>query len=100
MVLCMMIAPKHPYTVAHMDGLMPGKDRDEESGEYVTTYSDERFLQAVDTLGPDVGTQAIADEVGCDRDTAYRRLRALEADGELESRKVGMARLWSLSDSE
>lgn len=78
---------------------MPGKDRDEDSGEYVATYSDEAFLSAVERLGPDVGTQAVTDEVGCDRDTAYRRLRALEKDGELESRKVGMARLWSIASS-
>jgi hypothetical protein len=91
---------KQPYTVAYMDATMPGKDRDDESGEYVTTYPDEAFLQAVDTLGPAVGTQAITDEVGCDRDTAYRRLRALEDEGKLESRKVGMARLWSVADSQ
>lgn len=100
MILCMVSSSKQPYMVEYMDATMPGKDRDEDSGEYVTSYSDEAFLQAVDTLGPDAGTQAITDEVGCDRDTAYRRLRALEADGKLESRKVGMARLWSLPDSE
>lgn len=91
---------KQPCTMAHMESTMPGKDRDDESGEYVATYPDEAFLRAVDTLGPAAGTQAIAEKVECNRDTAYRRLRALEADGELESRKVGMARLWSLSDSE
>lgn len=91
---------KQPCTTAYMDSTMPGKDRDDESGEYVTTYSDEAFLRAVETLGPTAGTRAIAEDVGCDRDTAYRRLRALEDEGEVESRKVGMARLWSIANSQ
>lgn len=76
---------------------MPGEDRDN-SGKYVTTYTDEAFLRAVQKLGPNAGTQAVADEVGCDRDTAYRRLRSLEDADKLESRKVGMARLWTSPD--
>jgi len=75
---------------------MPGKDRDEGSGKYTTTYTDEDFLRAVEQAGPQIGTQAVADEVGCTRDTAYRRLCELEDDGEVVSRKVGMARLWSV----
>lgn len=76
--------------------MMPGKDRDA-SGKYTTSYLDDEFLAAVDELGPEVGTQAIAEEVGCNRDTAYRRLRSLEDSGELQSRKVGMARLWTIN---
>jgi len=76
---------------------MPGKDRDKGSGQYTTTYTDEDFLQAVEEAGPQIGTQAVADEVGCTRDTAYRRLCELEGDGEVVSRKVGMARLWSVN---
>lgn len=76
---------------------MPGKDRDA-SGKYTTSYPDEAFLAAVHELGPAVGTQAVAEEVGCNRDTAYRRLRSLEESGELQSRKVGMARLWTIAD--
>lgn len=80
-----------------MTQLMPGEDRDA-SGKYTTSYPDSVFLTAVQKLGPEVGTQAVADEVGCNRDTAYRRLRSLEESGELRSRKVGMARLWSIAD--
>jgi len=75
---------------------MPGKDRDEGSGKYTMTYTDGDFLRAVEEAGPQVGTQAVADEVGCTRDTAYRRLCELEDESKLESRKVGMARLWSV----
>ena len=75
---------------------MPGKDRDDHSGKYTTTYTDDDFLRVVKELGPQIGTQAVADEVGCTRDTAYRRLRELENKGKIVSRKVGMARLWSM----
>lgn len=85
---------------AHMGVVVPGEDRDDESGRFETSYSDDDFRAAVETLGPGVGTADIADMVGCGRDTAYRRLRGLEDDGEVESRKVGMARLWSLPDAD
>ncbi|WP_415382961.1 helix-turn-helix domain-containing protein [Halosimplex sp. TS25] len=81
-----------------MDQLMPGKDRDEETGKYTTSYTNEEFLEAVGELGPGAGTQAIAEEIGCDRDTAYRRLKSLYDEGYLESRKVGMTRLWRLPE--
>jgi|APHM01.1.fsa_nt_gi hypothetical protein len=83
-----------------MDAQMPGKDRDESTGEYTTTYPDEDFIAAVNELGPAAGTQDIADTVGCDRDTAYRRLRELEDADRLDSRKVGMARLWSSAEGD
>lgn len=77
---------------------MPGKDRDSDSGRYTTSYPEEDFIRAVQDLGPAVGTQEIASEIGCSRDTAYRKLRALESKDEIISRKVGMVRLWSLSE--
>jgi GTP-sensing pleiotropic transcriptional regulator CodY len=77
--------------------MMPGKDRDG-SGKYTTSYSDATFLGAVEELGPEVGAQAVFEKVGCGRDTAYRRLRSLEDAGEIRSRKVGMARLWTIAD--
>jgi GTP-sensing pleiotropic transcriptional regulator CodY len=80
-----------------MDEMMSEKGRDE-TGKYSQQYSSESFLKAVRELGPAVGTQDVAEAVGCDRDTAYRRLRTLEEDGEIESRKVGMARLWTITD--
>ena len=79
---------------------MPGKDRDSESGRYTTSYPEDDFIQAVRELGPAVGTQKVATKVGCSRDTAYRTLRDLEAKGEVASRKVGMVRLWSVTETD
>ena len=74
---------------------MTGIDRDDESGQYTETYPREDFLTALEEHGPDVGTQEIANQVGCNRDTAYRRLRRLEKQDLVKSRKIGMVRLWS-----
>ena len=46
------------------------------------------------------GSSEVAEYVGCTQRTAYERLRELEERGHLDSRKVGNARLWTLSDDE
>lgn len=70
-------------------------DRDEE-GQYTETYSDETFLQAVDSLSV-ASTQNVADEVGCSYDLAYRRLKQLEQDGHVEHEEVGGSFIWLLA---
>jgi hypothetical protein len=71
---------------------MTGGDRDEE-GKYTETYSDRAFLTAIDDLDV-ASTQAIADAVGCSYDLAYRRLKQLRAEGEVNSREVRNAFVW------
>jgi predicted ArsR family transcriptional regulator len=73
---------------------MPGKDRDEESGEYTTTYPDSDFLETIDQFDGMAGTNEIADEVGCSYMTAYERLQSLESEGAVDSRKTGNSILW------
>jgi len=67
-------------------------DRDEE-GKYTEEYPDEAFLSAIEAVDV-ASTQNIADEVGCSYDLAYRRLKALEADGALDSHQVRSAFVW------
>jgi len=81
-----------------MAELMPGKDRDEESGKYVDTYPTEEFLDAIRAHDGAAGTKEIADYVGCHRDTARRRLIELTDEGVLTRRDVGDAALWMLAD--
>lgn len=69
-------------------------DRDEE-GKYTEFYPDESFLRAVDTVSV-ASTQNVADEVGCSYDLAYRRLKQLEDDGEVEHEEVGRSFIWLL----
>lgn len=78
---------------------MPGANRDDESGQYSETYPREAFTDALGELGA-AGTQEVADNLGCSYELAYKRLREMENDGEVESRRVGNARLWSVADDE
>lgn len=76
---------------------MGGKNRDEESGKFTETYPPEDFLEALKELGA-AGTTDIAGFVGCDRRTAYLKLKSLEKEEQVDSEKVGNALLWRLSD--
>ena len=77
---------------------MPGKDREEESGKYTTTYPDSEFIEAIQHLEGMAGTSEIAEEIGCTQRTAYTRLKSLEDQNKIESRKVGSSLLWSFSE--
>jgi predicted ArsR family transcriptional regulator len=72
-----------------------GKDRDE-SGKFTEVVPDDdliAFLQ--ETEG--VSTVEVADHFGYERPTAYRRLRNLEDEGQVESREIGNSLLWLAS---
>jgi hypothetical protein len=75
---------------------MPNDATDAETGRFVSKYEDEDFLAALETLG-EAGTRAVADEVGCNRDTARVRLTALAEQGDIERREIAGAILWSLA---
>lgn len=72
---------------------MGDRDRDKESGKFTEEYPAQEFLEALAELGPS-GTTDISDYVGCDRRTAYLKLKSLEEEGEVRSRKVGNSLLW------
>jgi CTP-dependent riboflavin kinase len=74
-------------------------ERDETTGRYVADHPSKEFLEAIDRLGT-AGTQAIADEVGCQYQAAYKRLRALENDDRITRRKIANANLWVLVSDE
>lgn len=77
---------------------MPNDERDESTGKFREKYRRETFLKAIETRGGAAGTQEVADEVGCPYNTAYSKLRALENEGRISSRKIANARLWKVSD--
>jgi len=76
-------------------GSMPGAERDDDSGKYTEKYPRADFIKAIDDVGM-AGTQDVADSVGCSYETAYKKLRALEDDGAIQSRKVANSRVWTL----
>lgn len=76
---------------------MGERDRDDESGKFTEEYPTEDFIEAIRKLDS-AGTTDIADYIGCDRRTAYLKLRSLDEDGKVESQKVGNALLWQLPE--
>lgn len=84
---------------------MPERRRND-TGQFTESeaYSDDDFLEALQELGGSAGTKQIADEVGCHRDTARRRLHNLADAGDIEKHKTGESQqsavLWMLSDRE
>jgi len=73
------------------------RERDNRSGRYTTEFEPEAFIEAVKELGL-ASTQDIADEVGCSYDLAYRRLKKLAEDENIESNKVGNTYHWTPAD--
>lgn len=76
---------------------MADRDRDERSGKFTEEYPSQEFLDALAELGPS-GTTDISDYIGCDRRTAYLKLKSLEKERKVTSKKVGSSLLWEQTD--
>jgi len=77
---------------------MPNDARNGTSGQFVEKYPREAFLRAIAEADPVAGTGEVANVVGCEHDTAYKRLHRLLDEGVVGKRKVGNMLLWSLTD--
>jgi len=75
---------------------MPYDERDEDTGQFQPTFSDDEFLSTVSNANLPT-TSEVADSVGCEYRTAYARLRDLEEAGKVESRTVGNSLVWELN---
>jgi predicted ArsR family transcriptional regulator len=73
-----------------------GRERDEDTGKFEEEFSNEDFIQVLSSHGGGVGTQTVADEVGCAYRTAHDRLKSLENEGVVTSRRVANALLWEI----
>jgi len=76
---------------------MADRDRDERSGKFTEEYPSQEFLDALAELGPS-GTTDISDYIGCDRRTAYLKLKSLEEEGKVRSKKIGNSLLWEQTE--
>ena len=76
---------------------MGDRDRDEKSGKFTEEYPRQEFLEALTELGPS-GTTDISDYVGCDRRTAYLKLKSLEEEGKVRGKKIGSSLLWEQTE--
>ena len=90
--------PLQPYVMGQHTEVMPGAERDDDSGQYTETYDTDEFLAAIRDSEGMTGTQDVADAVGCEYETAYKRLRKLAEEGTVDSQKVANARVWVLPD--
>lgn len=78
------------------DNVEMPKQRDSNTGLYTERYPRSAFIDALEALGG-ATTQEVADTVGCARDTAYKKLRHLDENGEIASRTIGSARFWTIN---
>jgi hypothetical protein len=70
----------------------------DQNGKFAKTYDTERFLSEIRDSEGMTGTQDVADAVGCEYETAYKRLRKLAEEGTVDSEKVANARVWFVDD--
>lgn len=78
---------------------MANESRDDRSGKYTAVYEDADFIEAIRERDGMASTRQVADAVGCDKDTAYRRLRSLRDDQDvLTSEDLGSTLLWRIDE--
>ena len=79
---------------------MSENDRDDrdDRGYFTVENSDEEYLEAVAEREP-AGTGEIAEVVGVTRQNADRRLRRLEEEGKVTSKRIGNSLAWSRSEA-
>ncbi|MEF8843025.1 MAG: winged helix-turn-helix domain-containing protein [Haloarculaceae archaeon] len=75
---------------------MSDNERDER-GRFQPANSDEVFLEAVTAREP-AGTTEIAEAIGVTRQNADQRLRQLEDEGKIASKRIGNSLVWSLAE--
>jgi predicted ArsR family transcriptional regulator len=76
-----------------------GRERDEDSGRYTDTYTDEEFIDAIKGEGGLAGTGEIATKVGCSHRQALNRLKELEENDIVVSKDVGRSLAWRLKNN-
>lgn len=77
---------------------MTDQERDGQ-GRFQQEYTVQDVIDAVRKHEP-AGTQEVADELGIVRQSADYRLRQLEQDGRVVSKKVGGTLAWMLSEED
>lgn len=85
------------YLQAHVFLESMPRERDDESGKYTDSYSDEDFINAIKREGGIAGTGAIADHVGCSHRQALNRLNDLDDRGKVTSKDVGRSLVWQIA---
>jgi response regulator of citrate/malate metabolism len=72
------------------------QERDDETGRFTTSWTNDDFLEALRELDGAAGTSEVADHVGSSRKTARRKLAGLAETGKVERQMIGSTLVWSL----
>lgn len=77
------------------------KDEREDSGRYTETITLDSVLDVFETVdGPVVTSGDVAESLECSRETARRKLRTLEEQGRVASRKTAGRVVWWIVDEQ
>ncbi|MFB6198824.1 MAG: transcriptional regulator, partial [Halobacteriaceae archaeon] len=77
---------------------MADRERDENTGQFTDKYPREEILTVIEDLSGTAATSEIADALDADRNAIYKKLRLMEDDEQVVSRKAGGIRVWSTVD--
>lgn len=77
------------------------RDERRDGGRFSETVTLDETIEVFDTVeGPVVTSSDVAEALDCSRETARRKLRALEEQGRVASRKTAGRVVWWLVDDE
>lgn len=87
-------------SLARQESLMSEAQRERtQKGTYAPEFGDDEFTTALST--EPLGTQEVADRVGCEYRTAYDRLKRMEEEeSSVTSQKFGGSLVWLLGSSD
>jgi len=82
--------------MGEIDTTMGDRVRNDDTGRYTDKYPREDVLGVIEATGGRATTSEVADSLDAARDTIYKKLQALEEEGDVTSRKAGGVRVWSI----
>lgn len=77
---------------------MTNESRDDDTGKFTEKYDAADFVDVIERLGGSAGTAEVAEELDCPHSTAYHRLDRLREEGRIDSRQIGNAVLWVVTN--
>jgi Mn-dependent DtxR family transcriptional regulator len=83
-----------------MPQVVPPRKRDEHSGRFEEEYPPEDVIAVIQQHGGEAGTSDVAEGIGTSPGTARYKLKVMEEQGYVESRKIGGVRIWRVTNNE
>ena len=74
------------------------RDRDDETGQFRTTYTPEKALAAIEEYDGAASTAEVQETLGCSRRLALDLLHELEDEGRVSTREISNTYLWMIQE--